>query len=141
MSEDTEKQLSEERQMQSDFICKELASGKSLRSICEDPTMPHNSTVVSWARDYPAFTKQYTRAREFQADALFDEILDIVDDDDRDTHDKRLRMDARKWMAGKMRPKVYGDKLEIDLNDKAEPIPLDFVVEPAKGKIRVTKAK
>jgi hypothetical protein len=26
----------------------------------------------------------------------------------------RLRVDARKWMAGKLRPRKYGDKVEID---------------------------
>ncbi|NKJ03465.1 hypothetical protein FHT29_000410 [Rhizobium sp. SG741] len=79
----------------------------------------------------------YARAREAQADALFDEILDIantpitgektkVDKDgnviemtkaDMIEH-RRLQIDARKWMAGKLRPKVYGDKLDIDLNSK-----------------------
>lgn len=26
----------------------------------------------------------------------------------------RLRIDARKWMAGKLRPKVYGEKQQVD---------------------------
>jgi hypothetical protein len=26
----------------------------------------------------------------------------------------QLRIDARKWMAGKLRPKKYGEKLDID---------------------------
>ena len=30
----------------------------------------------------------------------------------------QVRIEARKWMAGKLRPKVYGDKLDIDLNSK-----------------------
>ncbi|MQB38834.1 hypothetical protein DXT97_18810 [Agrobacterium tumefaciens] len=36
---------------------------------------------------------------------------------------RRLQIDARKWMAGKLRPKVYGDKLDVDLTGA-----LDFVV-------------
>lgn len=58
------------------------------------------------------FAEQYARARETQADALFNDILDIVDQAE-DPQIARLRMDARKWMAGKLRPKVYGDKVEL----------------------------
>lgn len=73
-----------------------------------------------------AFREQYTRAREYQADTLFDQIQDIADDGSNDTYigkngeevnqdvlgRSKLRMEARKWMAGKLRPKVYGDKVE-----------------------------
>jgi hypothetical protein len=75
-----------------------------------------------------AFQEQYARARELQADAIFDECLDIADEACNDfviddeggvkiDHDAinraRLRIDTRKWMAGKMRPKKYGDKLDL----------------------------
>lgn len=36
---------------------------------------------------------------------------------------RRLQIDARKWMAAKLRPKVYGNKLDVDLTGA-----LDFVV-------------
>jgi hypothetical protein len=29
---------------------------------------------------------------------------------------RRLQIDARKWMLGKLNPKKYGDKLEVDQN-------------------------
>lgn len=113
-----------------DAICEGIAEGRSLRDICSDEGMPNKATVFRWLADdaYVLFRDQYTRAREAQADVLFDEILQIADDGTRDTYtDKdgnertdqdviarsRLRVDARKWMAGKLRPKVYGDKLEL----------------------------
>nr|WP_312809334.1 hypothetical protein [Agrobacterium cavarae] len=91
------------------------------------------STVFKWLRDNEAFSQQYARAREVQADALFDDILDIADDGRNDWIEKRnadgenigwmengealkrsqLRIEARKWMAGKLRPKKYGDKLAL----------------------------
>lgn len=73
------------------------------------------------------FSKQYARAREAQADTLADEILEIADDTSRDTiatekngeqpnsewiTRSRLRVDARKWLASKMAPKKYGDRIE-----------------------------
>lgn len=116
-----------------DRICSELIGGRSLRSICTDPDMPSVTSVLRWLADerYADFRLQYARAREAQADAIFDEILDIADDAANDYMERkladgsvdevvnnehiqrsRLRIDARKWMAGKLRPKVYGDKIE-----------------------------
>ncbi len=110
-------------------ICKRLAEGKSLRSICRDDAMPAISTVMGWLfdGDHDEFSEQYARAREAQAEVRADEIVDIADDDTNDfTADKdgklvadhehiqrsRLRVDARKWIAAKLLPKRYGDKLQ-----------------------------
>ena len=32
----------------------------------------------------------------------------------------RLKVDARKWMAGKLRPKKYGDRSTVDMNVSLE---------------------
>ncbi|SDJ18560.1 hypothetical protein SAMN05428983_0541 [Agrobacterium fabrum] len=126
-----------------DTICERLALGESVRSICDGEAMPSMSTVFKWLRDNEAFSKQYAHAREVQADALFDDIIDIADDGRNDWMEKRnadgesigwqengealrrsqLRIDARKWMAGKLRPKIYGDKLDVGLTAT-----VDFVV-------------
>lgn len=113
------------------LICERIANGESLRNICEDEAMPAQSTVFKWLNDFPAFSEQYARAREAQADALFDDILGIADDGRNDWMERNfgedvrwvengeairrstLRIDARKWMAGKLRPKKYGDKLDL----------------------------
>jgi hypothetical protein len=119
-----------------DAICERLALGESLRSICDDAEMPGLSTVFRWLAANPEFRDQYTRAREAQADTIFDEILDIADDGRNDwmlragaeedcpawvqngeaMRRSQLRIDARKWMAGKLRPKVYGDKQSLELS-------------------------
>lgn len=114
-----------------DTICERLADGESLRAICRDEDMPAAGTVCRWlAEDEEGkLREQYARARELQADALFDDVLDIADDARNDWMERRgeedagwqangehiqrsrLRIDARKWMAGKLRPKVYGEKV------------------------------
>lgn len=116
-------------QKTADHICEQIAQGRSLRDIVKtDEGMPALSTVFKWLNDVQQFSDQYARAREAQADALFDEILTIADDGSNDSykdedgnprtdHDviarSRLRVEARKWMAGKLRPKKYGEKLEL----------------------------
>jgi len=114
-------------------ICERIADGESLKAICEDDGMPARSTVFKWLAEQSTFSDMYARAREEQADAIFDEILDIADDARNDWMKRhsdeggtdyqlngehvqrtRLRIDARKWMAGKLRPRKYGDKLELE---------------------------
>lgn len=113
-----------------DTICERLSIGQSLREICRDPKMPGLTTVMAWVRDNDDFQKQYTRAREIQAEYLLDEIVEIADDaindwmtrqkgdaapaevvDHENINRSRLRIDARKWAASKMFPKKYGDRI------------------------------
>ena len=112
-----------------DRICEQIADGRSLRAILrEDEGMPASSSVFKALAEDKAFVERYARAREAQGDKLFDEIVSIADEETlmskRDGEDvevvfdstavarNRLRIDARKWVAGKLRPKVYGDKIE-----------------------------
>ena len=97
-----------------DLICERLVGGQSLRSICAADDMPNCSTVFRWLAANEGFREQYAHAREAQADALFDESLDISDDKSGDVQRDRLRVDTRKWMAGKLKPKKYGDKLDLN---------------------------
>lgn len=73
------------------IICERIADGESLRSICESDEMPAKSTVFDWLADdrYEAFRTKYARAREAQADALVDEMIDIADDGSNDWMEKR----------------------------------------------------
>lgn len=116
-----------------DVICAELAtSNKSLKTICDDEFMPSVMTVLGWLRINEAFQKQYARAKEEQADFLAEEIIEIADDSSQDTiqaefgpmenkewvNRSRLRVDARKWVASKLKPKKYGDKVDVTSGDK-----------------------
>lgn len=92
-------------------ICERLSDGESLRAICESSSMPSRPTVFRWLSQSLQFRDQYARAREAQADLMAEEILEIADDKDADTQRSRLRFDARKWLASKMAPKKYGDKV------------------------------
>jgi len=124
-------------------ICKRLAGGESLRSICLDPTMPAQQTIYSWMTARPAFQEQYVRAREEQAETMADEIVAIADEtpDTTPVFDKdgnqlaikldssyiqwqKNRIDARKWTAAKLRPKKYGDRI-VHAGDDENPVVLE----------------
>lgn len=109
-------------------ICKQIAEGKSLTAICKKTTMPDKSTVLRWLRDIEKFRLQYTRARNDQADHFADEIVEIADTE-KDWGKARVRIDARKWVAGKQRPKKYGDKVQLTGGDGEGPIEVKETVE------------
>lgn len=111
-------------------ICAELAAGRSLRSVCEDEAMPDKATVFRWLAKHEALRDQYARAKEESADALVEDMLAIADDGINDTYTdpqgvqradndviqrSRLRVETRKWIASKLKPKKYGDKIQQEL--------------------------
>lgn len=112
-----------------DRICEQVAHGKTIRTICIDEDMPTVSTIFQWLLKYKYFSEQYARAREIMADILFDEILDIADNNSKDTEydydgnerpnrewmgRSKLKVDTRKWLLTKIAPKKYGDRLQVD---------------------------
>jgi len=97
-------------------ICDRLGSGQTITAICQDDWMPSLPTVYKHIVDDAAFAEQYARARETQGDAHFNRVCAIVDkvqNSELDPQQARVMIDALKWTAGKLRPKVYGDKLEL----------------------------
>ncbi len=130
-------------------ICERLAEGESLRAICLDDDMPSKSSVFRWLDANQSFRDQYARAREFQADTMADEIQDIADDGTNDWMEKRLndgsvievvnhehiqrsrlRVDTRKWVASKLKPKKYGDKLDLG-SDPERPLRMVYGWQPS----------
>lgn len=116
-----------------DAICKDIATSSiGLKDVCEK----HGVSSVSfyaWIQNDETLLNTYTRAREEQADLLADEIIKLADDKSGDTQAgefgevgnaaniarSRLQVEARKWVAAKLKPKKYGDKVEVDANVNA----------------------
>jgi hypothetical protein len=119
-------------------ILSQMFEGKSCRSILNSDrqNLPSHRVFIEWLANDTLLSKQYAYACEARADLIFDEIIEIADDDsgDRKVNEKtgeevldsefvqrsRLKVDARKWAVSKMNPKKYGDKLDIDHTTKGE---------------------
>ena len=105
-------------------ICTRISCGESLRQICMEERMPVHSTIYLWLLQNKQFSDNYTRAREEQADTLADEIQAIADEPPQEIIDdkgvsrtdsgwvtwQKNRVDARKWVAAKLKPKKYGER-------------------------------
>ena len=130
-----------------DIICLRLSEGESLQEIVKTEGMPDRATVYRWLLEQPVFCDKYIRAREEQADTLADEIIGIADESPetvevRDKHGavidvkidsgyvayQKQRIEARKWTAMKLKPKKYGDKLEL-AGDPNNPLKMEVQVE------------
>lgn len=118
-----------------DDICAGLAMGRSLRNVLTDDGMPAMSTVMKWLREMPEFAEQYARGKAESADVYADEIVEIADEregkaimadgqevavvfDPTAVARNRLRVDARKWVASKLKPKKYGDRTQHEHTGK-----------------------
>ena len=105
--------------------------------------MPAPGTVFRWLGEYKEFRDQYARAKEEAADMFVEDIIEIADNMKRDKIPKyevneytgkkevvgyeesktsvqrdKVRIDSRKWLAMKLKPKKYGEKLDLSTNGK-----------------------
>lgn len=118
-------------------ICERIATTpRGLDFICQsDEALPSPRTVHRWLAASEEFRQSYLRARERQADLIFDECLEIADDGTNDTKlvgaegeerevcdsewisRSKLRVETRMRMAGKLLPKKYGDRQTVEHTD------------------------
>ena len=117
-------------QKKQEEILSQIASGKSLSRICEENGWPKTSVYEWLAKNCP---EQYAQAMRTRADVYRDEIISIADDENLVTNEDvakaKLKIETRKWLMGKMAPKKYGDKVEVDhgLTDELKEIVVEFV--------------
>lgn len=124
-----------------DHILERLEQGESLAAICRDLDI---ATHVVFRRiaECDNFRHKYAMSREAQAEKYADEIVSIADEaevtsvvtpdgevdfklDATAVARNRLRVDARKWVASKLLPKKYGDKVMQELTG-ADGGPIDM---------------
>lgn len=124
-----------------DRICAEIADGKSVRTICKMDGMPCKATLFNWLGQHADFKAKYDIAVMERAESYAEEIIDIADDGTNDwvaedgvirlDHEhvqrSRLRVDARKWICAKMKPKKYGDKLAVGGADDLPPVRVEKI--------------
>lgn len=114
-------------------ILAEVAAGKSLYKVCRGDDMPERVSVLTKFNGDPELRARWVAAMEARADKYAEETIDIADDGSNDTYvdaegnvktdfdviaRSKLRIDARKWYAGKLAPK-YNDK--VDVNHGVQP--------------------
>lgn len=106
-----------------------LSNGMTLGQISKELGIARY-TMLRWtAEEGHDFCDKYARGREKQADTWADEVIDISDDASYDWVERtfgyttavladhehiqrsKLRVDSRKWIASKLKPRKYSEKL------------------------------
>ncbi len=107
-----------------DVICERLACGESLRKICEDEHMPDRVTVIRWLSKGGDFATKYAHAREIQSHVWVDDTYEMARSvpernpvtgsiDAASVAHIRNQVAAMQWLAMKLNPKMYGDKINM----------------------------
>lgn len=143
-------------------ICNRMANGESLSQICKDPAMPAWVTIFHWINDprpkYDQFREMFERAQISLIYYYVYEMVDIADNSTNDYMDRelsdgrivreldpenvnrsRMRVDIRKWLASKLIPHKFGDKVEAFNNttvNVAVATPVTMTAEEAEKAYR-----
>lgn len=112
-------------------ICEVISSTtKGLPTLCQIyDHWPSYNAIYEWIQDNRCgFGDMYAKAKENQADYLVDDILRIIDKPEtfiaegverNDVGMIRVKVDALKWHAMKLKPKKYDKHVEDLQNDNA----------------------
>ena len=106
--------------------CGYVATGMSLRTACQQKGMPSSGTVFNWLASYPEFVDLYARAKESAADAFLEDIQDIADKTLKGEYNAKaakVAIDAKIWAASKLKPKKYGERLDVTSGGEAIAVP------------------
>jgi hypothetical protein len=108
-------------------MCRQISEGRSLSTALKSDGMPSYYTAMMMLRNNLDFRAMYEKAIESRADRLAEEILELADESMPSglegaqasawVQQKRLQVDARKWIAAKLKPKVYGERIDVSVTD------------------------
>ena len=103
-----------------------VSEGLSLRKACLRTGLDPARFLRAVDAD-PDLAKHYARARQALLDKMADEILELADapvpvldngaTDNALVRQRQLQVDTRKWFLSKLAPKVYGDRLDVQVSD------------------------
>jgi hypothetical protein len=109
-------------------VVSRMATGKSLSSVLREPGMPPWATFNRMLRSNEQLREAYDKAVQDRADKLADEIIELSDavmpkglrgpEASAWVQQKRLQVDARKWVASKLKPRTYGDRIDVSVVDQ-----------------------
>lgn len=88
-----------------------VARGELLLEVAKKPDLPSRSEIYRELLN-ERWRDAYARARELQAHAIAEKAVNDVENTRDDANMARLKFDARRWLVGKIAPRIYGDKVE-----------------------------
>jgi Bacteriophage Sf6, terminase small subunit-like len=121
-------------------VLKLISEGKTLHAVAALPGMPTVGLICSWSVGFSTppisdFAERYAYARRSQCEVWACEVIEIADQsaglDMAGVAAAQLRTRARQWVLSKLRPEVYGDRLQVSGNTGSGAVVNVYL--PAKG--------
>lgn len=97
-----------------------IADGGSLRTFCRSLGLSIGERLALWAELRTTHAEAFQRAREFAADMLADECLEIADGAASDIEGARLRIEVRMRRCAALHPAVYADRKFVEHSGNVE---------------------
>lgn len=105
-------------------ICERISNGESIKAILKsDDNYPSFQTWCKWRRENDELLDLYTRSIQDKAESVDSEIDNIIEElKDRtlDPASARVIIETLKWKASKYYPKMFGDKIDANLNHEGK---------------------
>ena len=115
-------------------ICNAIASSElGLAHLVDlNPHWPDRSNIFIWRRRHEEFRDKYTKAKEDQTEVSVEYMQELMNEPHKyqdletglmklDVPMLRLKMDAIKWQAAKLKPKKYGEtKVQEQVNTEVD---------------------
>ena len=125
-------------------IVDKVSAGKSVSTVLRDEGMPNWTVFQAMLAQDAKLAAAYEKAVQDRADRLADEILQLSDEQMPDglegamasawVQQKRMQVDARKWIASKLKPRTYGDRIDMTVRD--ERISVLGALEAAQARVQ-----
>ncbi len=130
-------------------ILEAVANGQSLSSILRQDGFPSYSWAKDQLRQNIDLRRLYEQAIEDRGDRLAEELIELADQQMPSGLDGpaasawvqqlRLKVDVRKWAASKLRPRVYGERIDVTVSQ--EPISITAALAQARQRVLTIDAE
>ena len=121
-----------------------VGGGASLTTALKETGLSYTHAYRLMDAD-PQLAEAYERAKKDRASRMAEEIIELADAPIPEhlqgveisawVNQKRLQVDARKWVAAKLHPKVYGDKIDVSVRD--DRISVLDALEAARSRVQI----
>jgi hypothetical protein len=121
-----------------------VSAGKALSTVLTEPGYPTWGGFHAMIDQDAELKMAYEKAVQDRADKLADEILQLSDEQmpaglegamaSAWVQQKRMQVDARKWIASKLKPRTYGDRIDMTVRD--ERISVLGALEAAQARVQ-----
>lgn len=99
-------------------IIRRVASGESITHVLKDKGL-HPMDFYNYKDAHPSRAEDYARALSARVDADAMRAMEIADTE-MDPQRARVRVDTIKWFASKIKPQVYGERIDLNVNQTVD---------------------